>query len=92
MAKFTKEIKTVIENNTKEEAMRILGISKYTLNYYINYYCLSYKKVTHKFQSEKSKRILNEIEKGEMKDIQIARLCGVSRQYVSSIRKKYEKE
>lgn len=90
MAKFSQEIKTVIENNTKEDAMRILGISKYTLDYYINYYCLSYKKVTRKFQSEKSKSILADVIKGELNCNRIAKKHGVSRQYVSLMKKVYE--
>lgn len=91
MSKINNEMIQIIKTNTKKESMRILGISKRSLDYFINYYALSYVKETHKFKADKSKRVLEEIKLGG-KDSYIAKKIGVSRQYVNYVRKVYEKE
>lgn len=89
--RFTDQIKEVIENNTKEDAAKILGISKSKIENFIYHHNLKYIKVKNKqLKAEKALKIIELLIQNKLNQNQIAKTVGVSRQYVNQVKNKWE--
>lgn len=82
-------VKETIEANTIENSAKILNKTEKQIHCVITRYNLTYKPSEKWRISEKAKKILSDIDKGDLSQSAIARKYQVSRQYVSKLKQKW---